>query len=112
MAKVMHSTFTDIVNAYIWLLHYLITSIKDDISDMVKRGTNKRQARLEAQSEKYKMLTYAYGELAILNCFRESMQTAPECIRDVLHRLSTVYAYSTIDKHIAMLYIGTLHNFF
>ncbi|EFO15935.1 hypothetical protein LOAG_12572 [Loa loa] len=96
----------DITNAYIWLLHFLISTVKNNIKDKVDQGVDERQAKLEAQDEQYRMITYAYCELAILNCFRESLQTAPEFIREVSHQLAALYAYNSIDKHIATLYIG------
>ncbi|CAG9529468.1 unnamed protein product, partial [Cercopithifilaria johnstoni] len=96
----------DIANAYVWLLHFLISEVKEDIKGKVNDGFDKRQAQLEAQSEQYRMITYAYCELTILNCFRESLQKAPEFIRGILRRLATIYAYNSINKHIAILYIG------
>nr|CRZ22618.1 Bm4556 [Brugia malayi] len=96
----------DIANAYVWLLHFLISKVKDDISDKINQGIDKRQA----QSEQYKMITYAYCELTILNDFRNSLQKAPESIREVLHRCALLYAYSSIDKHIATFYIGGYCN--
>lgn len=98
--------YLDIANAYVWLLHLLISEVREDIKDKVSCGLGKRQAQLESQSEKYKMITYAYCELTILNCFRESLQTAPEFIQEVLRRLVTMYAYNSIDKYTATLYIG------
>uniref|UniRef100_A0A0R3RSH9 ACOX domain-containing protein n=1 Tax=Elaeophora elaphi TaxID=1147741 RepID=A0A0R3RSH9_9BILA len=96
----------DIANAYIWLLHFLISEVKEDIKDKVNSNCDKRQAKLEAQGEKCKMITYAYCELTILNCFRESLPTAPTFLRKILRRLAAVYAYNSIDKHIATFYIG------
>ncbi|KAK6113443.1 Acyl-CoA oxidase family protein [Brugia pahangi] len=96
----------DIANAYVWLLHFLISKVKDDISDKINQGIDKRLA----QSEQYKMITYAYCELTILNDFRNSLQKAPESIREVLHRCALLYAYSSIDKHIATFYIGGYCN--
>uniref|UniRef100_A0A0N4TZA4 ACOX domain-containing protein n=1 Tax=Brugia pahangi TaxID=6280 RepID=A0A0N4TZA4_BRUPA len=96
----------DIANAYVWLLHFLISKVKDDISDKINQGIDKRLV----QSEQYKMITYAYCELTILNDFRNSLQKAPESIREVLHRCALLYAYSSIDKHIATFYIGGYCN--
>uniref|UniRef100_A0A8R1XUP7 Acyl-coenzyme A oxidase n=2 Tax=Onchocerca TaxID=6281 RepID=A0A8R1XUP7_ONCVO len=96
----------DIAKAYVWLLHFLISTIKEEINRKISEGFDERQARMEAQGEQYRMITYAYCELTMLNFFRESLQTASENIREVLRRLATVYAYSSIDKHIATLYIG------
>ncbi|KAM3728114.1 Acyl-coenzyme A oxidase acox-3 [Dirofilaria immitis] len=96
----------DISKAYVWLLHFLISAVKEDIKNKVNQGFDEQQARMEAQGEQYRMITYAYCELTILNFFRKSLQKAPENIRTVLHRLAAVYAYNSIDKHIATLYIG------
>uniref|UniRef100_A0A915Q318 Acyl-CoA oxidase C-terminal domain-containing protein n=1 Tax=Setaria digitata TaxID=48799 RepID=A0A915Q318_9BILA len=96
----------DITNAYIWLLHSLVSTIKDDIENKLHEGFDLQQARILAQSEQYRMITYAYCELAILNCVRESLQTAPEVIREVFHRVAVVYGYSSIKKYMTTFYIG------
>ncbi|MCP9263289.1 Prolyl endopeptidase [Dirofilaria immitis] len=57
-----------------------LEAVKEDIKNKVNQGFDEQQARMEAQ--------------------------APENIRTVLHRLAAVYAYNSIDKHIATLYIG------
>lgn len=73
---------------------------------MLDLGLSVPEARVAAQTEQYRMLAVAYGELTIISWFRESVEAAPDTVREVLRRLATIYAYASVDKHVATLYIG------
>ncbi|KHN86700.1 Peroxisomal acyl-coenzyme A oxidase 3 [Toxocara canis] len=97
---------TDVEKAYEWLVFHLASHVHRTVAKNEEVGMGRLEARSNAQFEYCRSLAMAYGELTVISWFHQAALRSPHSIRNVLRCLSTIYALSTLEKHIATFYIG------
>lgn len=98
----------DIKKAYEWLILHFAEKTAVEIKKLTRSGMTEATAKNYAFYEYCKPLAIVYVEYTILSCFCEVTEQACKGIKATLDLLMTIYATSSIKKHIAALYAGKL----
>ncbi|KAJ1374076.1 hypothetical protein KIN20_036669 [Parelaphostrongylus tenuis] len=98
----------DVMDAYKWVISYYINRTSDDYEALLRdNGGDVFAARNHTQVHKAHTLSIAYAELTIISWSSSFVENVEQPqIRQVLHRLITLYALFAFEKHLASCYIS------
>ncbi|KJH51735.1 acyl-CoA dehydrogenase, middle domain protein [Dictyocaulus viviparus] len=98
----------DVADAYKWIIrYYLNRTIKEYEAVLDACNGDAFAARNHTQVHRAHTLSIAYAELTIVNWSSSFVEEVVQPqIKQVLHRLITLYALSALDKHLASCYIS------
>ncbi|VDM58335.1 unnamed protein product [Angiostrongylus costaricensis] len=106
--KFSENIVEDVIHAYKWVIQFYLNRTTDDYEALLRaNGGDVFAARNHTQVHRAHTLSIAYAELTIITWSRSFVQNVEQLeIREVLHRLITLYALFAFEKHLASCYIS------
>jgi hypothetical protein len=101
-----HQLNLAIIDAYHWLVIYLLSEADAKIARFQSSGLDAFSAKNQSMAGLLHSAAIAYGEMTILSWFYEFVRNAPGEFRPVLMKLCTLFGLAAVDKHITTLYMG------
>ncbi|XP_018906565.2 peroxisomal acyl-coenzyme A oxidase 3 isoform X1 [Bemisia tabaci] len=95
-----------LIEAYQWLLCWLIKETKQRLASSLDDGENAFMAKNNVQVFYAQTLSLAFAENTVLNYFAASIQEADLSLRPVLAKLHILYGLTCIQKHLRVFYEG------
>lgn len=103
-----------VLNAYEWLLCWLMNETDGRITELENQGMNRFTARAHSQLYRAQNLSLIYAEYNILTYCKRRMDTThmETSVRTVVERMTLIYGLWCLDKHLPFFYEGLSFFFF
>lgn len=94
------------MDAYQWLIVYLINETEDRRNQILASGGDKFTARNDSQVYRASLLSKAFGEYTALRYYWTKLKSAESEYAQTLRKLGVLYGLSCLDKNLVYFYQG------
>lgn len=94
------------MNAYQWLIIYLIQETEDRRNQIISSGGDRFTARNDSQVYRASVLSKAFGEYTALQYYWSKLRSAESELVETLTNLGILYGLSCLEKHLVYFYQG------
>lgn len=94
------------MNAYQWLIVYLINETEDRRNQVLSSGGDRFTARNDSQVYRASLLSKVFGEYTALRYYWTKLSSASLEFSQALQNLGVLYGLSCLDKHLVYFYQG------